>query len=352
MLRAAKVMRLDSLWVVDHYLGWFPDGIWNEEFTWTAAGGGSPHRYFDWSTLLGYASERAGGVQLGVGVTEPIRHHPVRLAQTAMTLSHMTKRPPILGIGAGEAENTTPYGFDFSTPVGRLEEALQIIRLCFTSEGPFDFHGEHFRLDQALMDLHAKEGNEPQMWVAAHGPRMLRLTGRYGDGWYPTIPMSPEGYAGHLTTIRAAAADAGREAASIVPGLQAFFAVAPSAAEAEAALGSDPMRFFALLAPDSFWKARGFTHPLGSGFGGLVDFIPQRYEAAQIRSAMAAVPFRVLSDNVIWGTPAEVIGQLEELVAVGMRHVTLAPVSAMISRKHAIYAFRAARRITRALHRM
>lgn len=352
MLRLARAMRLDSVWAVDHFLGWFPDGIWTEDFSWAAASGASPHRYFDWSALLGYAAERAGRLQLAVGVTEPVRHHPVRLAQTALTLSHMTERPPILGIGAGEAENIVPYGLDFTTPVGRLEEALQIIRLCFESQGPFDFSGRHFHLEQAVMDLEPRPGNEPQLWVAAHGPRMLGLTGRFGDGWYPTIPMSPEQYAGHLTTIRQAAAAHGRDPSAIVPGMQVFYAVARSTAEAEAVLGADPMRFFSLLAPDSFWKQRGFTHPLGDGFGGLVDFIPQRYSAEQIRTAMAAVPFRVLADNVIWGTPGEVIDKLEELVAVGLRHVTLAPVSAMISKRHALYAARATLAISRALHRM
>ncbi|HDH02969.1 MAG TPA: LLM class flavin-dependent oxidoreductase, partial [Actinobacteria bacterium] len=190
-IRAARAMRLDSVWAVDHWLGFFPLSIWDESFSWLAAEGGSPHAYFDWPTLLGYAAERAGNLQLAVGVTEPIRQHPVQLAQTAMTLSHMTKRPPILGIGSGEAENVVPYGLDFSAPVGRLEEALEIIRLCFESDGPFDFDGTHFKLDRAILDLKPKPGNEPQVWVAAHGPRMLRLTGRFADGWYPAIPMKP-----------------------------------------------------------------------------------------------------------------------------------------------------------------
>ena len=74
-------------------------------------------------------------MRLGVGVTEPIRRHPVLIAQAMMTLSHLTKRAPILGIGAGERMNIDPYGLDFSEPVTRLEEALQIIRLCLSAPG-------------------------------------------------------------------------------------------------------------------------------------------------------------------------------------------------------------------------
>ena len=63
-------------------------------------------------------------MRLGVGVTEPIRRHPLLIAQAMMTLSHLTRRAPILGIGAGERMNLDPYGFDPSEPVTRLDEAL------------------------------------------------------------------------------------------------------------------------------------------------------------------------------------------------------------------------------------
>ena len=39
---------------------------------------------------------RAG--QPGVGVTELIRRHPVVIGEAMMTLSHLTKRAPILGV--------------------------------------------------------------------------------------------------------------------------------------------------------------------------------------------------------------------------------------------------------------
>jgi len=190
MVRAARVARLDSLWTVDHWVGFLPRSIWTEDFSHRASPRGAD-AFFDWQVLMGALAERAGNIQLGVGVTEPIRRHPVLLAQAAMTISHVTKQPPILGIGSGEAENIVPYGIDFSNPVGKLEEALQIMRLCFDADGTFDFAGDHFQLDRAIMDLRPKRGNEPQIWVAAHGPRMLRLTGEYADGWYPALPLSP-----------------------------------------------------------------------------------------------------------------------------------------------------------------
>ncbi len=45
--------------------------------------------------LVGQGKTVADAVR-AIGVTEPIRRHPVLLAQAALTLSHLTKRPPIL----------------------------------------------------------------------------------------------------------------------------------------------------------------------------------------------------------------------------------------------------------------
>ena len=166
-----------------------------------------------------------------MGVTEPIRRHPVLIAQVILTLAHITRRAPILGIGAGERLNMEPYGLDFSHPAGRLEEALEIIRMCFASRGSIDFEGEHFRLDDAPMDLKAPKNKTPEVWVVGHGPRMLRLTGAYGDGWYPTMVVSPEEYALKLEAVRAAALEAGRDPGAITPALHCFVVVGPSEQE-------------------------------------------------------------------------------------------------------------------------
>ena len=151
-------------------------------------------------------------------------------------LPHLTKRAPILGIGAGERMNIDPYGLDPSEPVTRLEEALQIVRLCLSTQGPITFSGKHYRLDNALMDLKPARGKAPQIWIAGHGPRMLGLTGRYGDGWYPTAVVSPREYATKLATVRAAAHDAGRDPASITPALHRFTLIGATEQEARAML--------------------------------------------------------------------------------------------------------------------
>jgi phthiodiolone/phenolphthiodiolone dimycocerosates ketoreductase len=339
-------------WAIDHFLGFFPRAIWDKEFSWLASGGGSPHEYFDYQVLLGHLAKRAGGhMQLGVGVTEPIRRHPVLIAQAFMTLAHITRRPPILGIGAGEAENIVPYGLDFSSPVSRLEEAVQIIRLCFDSDGPFDFEGKHFSLRNALMDLKPPSGRTPELWIAAHQPRMLALAGRFADGWYPTFPFAPGEYEELLGVIRSAAASAGRDPAAIVPGWQAFAVIGRSERAARRLLEAKGVRFTALLAPAYTWKAMGVAHPLGDGFRGMIDFVPQSYGRAELDAAIAAVPTDLLAEATLWGTPDALTSKLHDYVDAGLRHLVLQPVSGLVSKRDAIYSLRSMVSIQRKLRR-
>lgn len=346
----ARLARLESVLAVDHFQNFFPTAIWDEELSWVAAQSPTPHEHFDYQVFLGYLASRAGKMRVGVGVTEPIRRHPVLIAQAMLTLSHMSKRAPILGMGAGERLNIDPYGLDFSHAVDWLEEALKIIRMCFSSSGPIDFEGEHFRLDGALMDLKAPEGKTPEVWVGGHGPRMLRLTGTYGDGWYPTTVSSPGEYAVKLEAVRSAALEAGRNPEAITLALHGFVVVGPTEQETRAMLETKALRAFGLAAPAELWRRTGAEHPFGEHFRGYVDFLPERYERRTIEEAIAAVqPGLVDEGPLLWGTPEQVADKLKAFGEVGLRHVVLAPVSGLVSRRAAIYGIRVMRRIARLL---
>ena len=339
ILRLARVARFDSFWTIDHFQSFFNRGIWDRDFTWLATGR-SPHEILDYQVVLGHVARKAGRVQIGVGVTEPIRRHPVQIAQTFMTLSHMLKRPPILGIGAGEAENTVPYGLPFKRPVSRLEEALEIINLCFESDGTFDYDGEFYQLDGAVMDLQPAKGRVPELWLASHGPRMLELTGRFGDGWFPVVPMTPDDYAERLSVIRKSAAEAGRDPEAIEAGLSLYVITGRTEAEARKYLHHRSVRYLALLVPDYVWNKYGATHPLGKGFRGMVDFVPEAYSTEELEEMMAEVPLDLMEEPAAVGTPQQLLAQLREFQEAGLEHVVLQPVSGLISRGAAAFGVR------------
>jgi phthiodiolone/phenolphthiodiolone dimycocerosates ketoreductase len=348
LLWLARALRLDGVFVWDHLQDFTPSALWDRDWSWTVGASRSPHELFDFQTLLGALAPAAGRLRLGVLVTEPIRRHPVVIAQALVTLAHLTARPPILGIGAGERENVEPYGLGFAAPVARLEEALAVIRLCLDQGGgPLDFAGRHFQLSRARFDLPIPPARKPEVWVGAHGPRMLRLTGRYGDGWYPVGLLTPGEYAARLAVIRGAAREAGRDPATIVPALQPHLVVAPSEREARAMLAAPPIRFAALLVPADLWRSVGHEHPLGAGFRGYVDFVPERYGRDELEAAMAAVPPELAEVAAIWGTSAQVVARLGEYVEAGARYLVPAPLSALVSRRGALASLRTVQLLAR-----
>lgn len=345
LLWVARVLRFDSFLVWDHLQGLFPRALWTKELTWTARATPHPHAFYDYQTLLGALAGRAGRVRLGVAVTEPAKRHPVVIAQAMLTLAHLTKRAPILGIGSGEREHVEPYGLDFSQPVGRLEEALQVIRLCLDASGPLDFEGQFFRLEGAEMGLRAPKGRTPQVWVGGIGPRMLRLTGRYGDAWFPVGMLTPEEYGAKLAEVRATAQAAGRNPAAILPALQPYLVVAPTEREARAMLDTKLLRYIGLLVPAAGWRKVGKRHPFGEDFRGFVDFVPELYSKAELEDAMAAVTPELADVGLLWGTPEQVEAKLRAYVAAGVRYIVPQPLSAMISRRAAFDSLRAIRAI-------
>ena len=78
--------------VIDHFQNVFPTAIWDSELTWLASQRRSPQRVLRLPGSAGYLASRVGSMSLGVGVTEPIRRHPLVIAQAMMTLSHLTRR--------------------------------------------------------------------------------------------------------------------------------------------------------------------------------------------------------------------------------------------------------------------
>ena len=169
----------DSLFFADHIMNWIPKSIWTPDITNLASVYESPHLIYEAFTMMSIASLNTRKVKLGTGVTETFRRHPAVLAQTILTLDQLSNGRTILGIGTGEKENIIPYGIKWDNPVSRLEEAIKIIRLLWENDEKFDYNGKFWNLKNAIFSLKPhKAGRYPPIWLVAHGPRMLDITGR------------------------------------------------------------------------------------------------------------------------------------------------------------------------------
>lgn len=324
-LRVARLLGAESLWVQDHFMGFIPASVWNEEITPAAKVVHSPDGCFDPMQILALTAARMRGVDVGTAVTEAFRNHPMTLARAFVTLDHISKGHAILGIGNGEKENVEPYGLPWGKQVARMEEALEIITRLWTSNGePVDYDGKIWKLRDAIFNLPLYGGKPPRIWIASHAPRMLALTGRFGDGWLPTLKSTPEQYRERLDAIAAAASNAGRSMDSFVPGQMILTAIGESRDQMiELAMKSRLGAAMSLLAPAEVWKECGREHPLGERFKGFYEIVPPRVTAEAIDQAAERLTPEILLSSMYAGSPAEIRDQLAPVVEAGARHIII-----------------------------
>jgi len=324
-MRLGRLFGARSLWVQDHYMGFIPARVWKPEITEAAKAIHSPDAYFDPLQILAVTATRIRGVDVGTLVTEAIRKHPMSLAQSFVTLDHISRGHAILGIGNGERENVEPYGLPWEKQVARLEEALTIIRLLWESGGrPVSYTGKFWTLRDAVFNLPLYKGRAPRIWIAAHAPRMLRLTGRFGDGWVPAVRVKADEYGRRLGAIRAAAAEAKRSFDHFVPGQTLLTAIGESRAQIlDLVMKSRLGAAMALLLPAEAWKAHGKRHPLGDDHKGFIDIVPPRVTDEELDQAVRDVTPEMIDEALFAGSPDEICEQVRPLVDAGARHLII-----------------------------
>lgn len=178
-------------------------------------------RYLDTWTLLSYLAARTERITLLPDVINLPLRQPTVLAKAAASLDRLSGGRVELGVGAGAFwDAVEAMGGPRRSPgasVEALEEAMRIMKAFLGGERSVRLEGKHYTVKGA------RPGPEPAhplgLWVGAVGPRMLRLTGRLGDGWLPSVGgsyMAPEDVPANQRRIDEAARKAGRDPAEIV----------------------------------------------------------------------------------------------------------------------------------------
>ena len=190
-----------------------------------------------WSTINALAALTTT-LRLGTLVSAATFRHPSVLARSVVTADHVSNGRVELGLGAGwhKGEHRA-HGFPFDTPrdrFDRLAEQFEIVHRSWT-EGPFDFHGRYYDLEQA--DPLPKPVQQPHPTLIAGGSAKRRgaaLAGRWAHE-YNTVGATADQCRERRDRIAAACAEQGRD--PIPFSLMTGFAVAGDNA---ARLGRDP----------------------------------------------------------------------------------------------------------------
>jgi alkanesulfonate monooxygenase SsuD/methylene tetrahydromethanopterin reductase-like flavin-dependent oxidoreductase (luciferase family) len=178
------------------------------------------HRFFDTWTLLAYLAGRTAQVRFLPDVLNLPLRLPAVIAKSVASLDVLSGGRVELGLGAGAFwDAVEAMGGPRRTPkesVDALEEAVAIIRGCWSGERSLTFEGEHYRVKG--MHPGPPPAHPVGIWLGAYGPRMLRLTGRLADGWLPSVGghyLSNEDVPQRQAAIDEAARTVGRDPADI-----------------------------------------------------------------------------------------------------------------------------------------
>ena len=179
--RQAEILGFTHVWTFDSHL------LWQEP-------------YVIFSQILSNTRR----VKVGPMVTNPATRDWTVTASLFATLNEMFGNRTICGIGRGDSAVRMLNGSPVT--LATLRDSIEVIRALA--------NGEQVEYNGNLLQFPWSEGGELPMWVAAYGPKALALTGEVADGFILQL-ADPHITEWAIAEVRKAAADAGRDPASV-----------------------------------------------------------------------------------------------------------------------------------------
>jgi probable F420-dependent oxidoreductase len=253
--------------------------------------------------LMATATSR---IRIGPCVTNPITRDPTVIASGMATLNEISAGRMDMGIGRGDSARRV-IGKSPVT-IARLEADARLIKDLA--------EGRQVDVDGTAVQLKWASGSLP-LWIAAYGPKALRLAGRIGDGVIIQL-ADPYLIRWFLRYVRDGAEEAGRRFEDI-----RVMAAAPAAVTADRAHARDLVRWFPALVSnhvvDLVKRYRPSDLPQA-----LTDYIAARdHYDYQEHGRPGAEHAGFVTDEVVdrfcvIGTPEECLAKLAELQDAGV----------------------------------
>jgi probable F420-dependent oxidoreductase len=250
-------------------------------------------------------------VKVGPFVTNPATRDWTVTASVFATLNEMYGNRTVCGIGRGDSAVRVTNGAPASLQT--LRESIHVIRELANSRA-VEYRGATLRFPWS-------SGSQLAVWVAAYGPLALRLAGEVGDGYILQL-ADVDIAAWMIAAVRAAAADAGRDPASITICVAAP-AYITDGTEAHLAHAREQTRWFGGMVGNHVADIVA-KHGGGAVPAALTDYVAGREsydynEHGRAGSTHAAfVPDAIVDRFCVLGTAEEHIAKLRRLKALGV----------------------------------
>ena len=204
-VRAARDAGFDLICAAQHYLA-------------------APFQMSATMPLLARLAAEAGDMEVAATVVLVPLHNPVEIAESVATLDAICGGRFIFGVGLGyREEEYTAFGVEPGQRVGRMREALEVMKLLWT-EDEVEFHGRYYHVPKVKVATHPVQRPHPPIWVAANGNAPIRRAARWGYPWLINPHATVSMVADQLEMYRKTLSEAGQPVPSIPMMREAYVA--------------------------------------------------------------------------------------------------------------------------------
>ena len=174
-----------------------------------------PHYYraFDPVPALAAAAAVTSRIRLGFGIALVVQRDPIQFAKSVATLDVLSGGRIDVGVGGGwNAEEMANHGTQFDHRWKVMRERVAAIKEIWTHDQA-EYHGEFVDFDPIFSWPKPVQDPHPPIHVGGRIPGGLRRALKWGDGWIPLLGRGDSAFAAHMATVRAEAAELGRDLA-------------------------------------------------------------------------------------------------------------------------------------------
>ncbi|MGE0223038.1 MAG: LLM class flavin-dependent oxidoreductase [Acetobacteraceae bacterium] len=123
---------------------------------------------------------RTKRMKIGIAVQVLPLCHPLRVAEEATTVDHISHGRLIFGVGrSGFPRTYQAYGISYAESRERFAEVLDILRLAWTQER-FSYEGQFYRFQDVCLVPKPYQSPYPELRIAVNSPDTFEQTGRQG----------------------------------------------------------------------------------------------------------------------------------------------------------------------------
>jgi probable F420-dependent oxidoreductase len=160
---------------------------------------------------LTYAAACTEHLRLGCAVFVLPLHNPLHLAKAISSLDCLSHGRLEVGVAAGgQGRPFEAFGVDPDKPVARFNEALALMKACWT-QPELNFDGRLWKLRGAAMEPKPVQKPHPPVWFGGSAPAGMRRAARHGDGFMGAGSQTRAAFAEQVKLVREELGVQGRE---------------------------------------------------------------------------------------------------------------------------------------------